>query len=431
MKRTLISFLCVLSFIGLSAQQVLTEDVTEAQSPVNAGLDEVNSVFTPPAILDNNLKSGLTSTCNIEVTYVNFPENARAAMEYAVSIWEKCITSPVQINLVAKWEDLPQSELAHGKPSLFYRNFKGTPQENVFYPVALVEKLAGKAYNNADEADITCSFNKSKPWYFRTDGKTPVTQYDFVTAVMHEIGHGLGISGFFTTENGVGKYSNSSNSPSVYDYYVFNKSNQRIADESLFPIPSAALTKQLTSNSLVFNLSAISSKEENVSIYAPNSWENGLSIYHLEKTDFSAGVPNELMSAHTYKGEAIHNPGAQTLYVLSEIGWGVNAAIIDDETAKSAHNQNQEIFETEKLNVYPNPFSGNLTFDCENTNIESSVDIVITDLMGSTVYRETKYDVKYNPKLKVDLSDIKPGIYMASLTDSNLKTITTKRIIKN
>ena len=60
----------------------------------------------------------------------------------------------------------------------------------------------------------------------------------------------------------------------------------------------------------------------------------------------------------------------------------------------------------------------------------SSVEIKVTDLMGSTVYNETKYDTQFNPKVRVDLSNIKPGIYLASLTDSNLKTI-TKRIIKN
>ena len=50
--------------------------------------------------------------------------------------------------------------------------------------------------------------------------------------------------------------------------------------------------------------------------------------------------------------------------------------------------------------------------------------------MGSTVFHEIMNDIKYNPKLKVDLSSIKPGIYLASLTDANYKTI-TKRIIKS
>jgi hypothetical protein len=412
--------------ISASGQQKLSEDFTEAQSPVNIALEEVNQVFTPPAVSQGNLKSGEINTGNIEVTYVNFPEDAKIAFEYAVSIWERCISSPVTINIHANWVALPENELGHGKPSLFYRNFKGTPQANIYYPIALVEKITGKEYNNANEADITCSFNQSKPWYFGTNGNSPETKYDFVTAVLHEIGHGLGISGFFINENGVAKYSNSSNSPSVYDFFVFNSSHQRIADKLIFPSPSVELTKQLTSNSLVFNYSTENNEEKNATIYAPSTWANGISIYHLKKTDFSLGSPNELMSAHAYKGEAIHNPGTKTLQVLAEIGWTVNEV----ETDLNINTGNDEIVAMESVNIYPNPFSGNLTFDCEKIMDQSSVDILITDLTGKTVYREKMNDIQYNPKLRIDLSSIKPGIYLASLTDTNYKTI-TKRIIKN
>jgi hypothetical protein len=427
MKRTLISILCIVSIFSAQGQQNFTEDITEAQSPVNIGLEEVNQVFTPPAINNENLKSGAINTGNIIVTYVNFPEEAKVAFAYAVSIWEKSIYSPVPINVYANWENLSENILGHGKPSLFYRNFKGTPQANIYYPVALVEKITGKEYNKSGDADITCSFNNSKPWYFGTNGKTPENQYDFVTAVMHEIGHGLGISGFFITENGVAKYSNSSNSPSVYDYYVFNSNEQRVADQTLFPSPSTELTKQLTSNSLIFSYSTETDQVKSASIYAPTTWADGISIYHLKKTNNTVGAPNELMNAHAYKGEAIHNPGSKTLNVLSEIGWSVNLSV-NEEVVNTGINP--DTFANENVNIYPNPFSDNLTFDCENIDNLSSVDIIITDLMGKTVYRETMNDIKYNPKLKIDLSAIKSGIYLASLTDVNYKTI-TKRIIKN
>jgi hypothetical protein len=133
------------------------------------------------------------------------------------------------------------------------------------------------------------------------------------------------------------------------------------------------------------------------------------------------------MNAHAYKGEAIHNPGLQTLHVLSEIGWTVSS-IETDENLNTANNE--AAFTNDNVNIYPNPFTGSLTFDCVNINNQSSVDIMITDLMGKTVFSETLHDIQYNPKLKVDLSAIKPGIYLASLTDTNYKTI-TKRIIKN
>lgn len=426
MKWTIISILCMFVVISASGQQNLTEDFTEAPSPVNMAMDEVNKVFTPPAGISNNLKSGTTTSGNITVTYVNFPEEAKVAFEYAISIWERCIISPVTINIQANWETLSANMLGHGKPSLFYRNFKGTPQANIYYPIALVEKITGREYNSSSEADITCSFNQSKPWYFGTNGKTPETKYDFVTAVLHEIGHGLGISGFFITENGVAHYSNSNNSPSVYDYFVFNSNQQRIANKSIFPSPSVELTKQLTSNSLVFNYSADDNQKSTTTVYAPSTWANGISIYHLKKTQFSAGDSNELMNAQAYKGEAIHNPGANTLQVLSEIGWSVNSI----QTDVNINTVNKDVLAIENVNIYPNPFSGNLTFDCEKMIYQSSVDIIITDLTGKTVYREKINDIKYNPKLKVDLSSIKPGIYLASLTDTNFKTI-TKRIIKN
>jgi len=419
--------LCIVAFSIASGQQNFTEDIAESQTPVNIGLEEVNQVFTPPAVNIENLKSGATNTGNIIVTYVNFPEEAKIAFEYAVSIWEKSIYSPVPINVYANWGNLSENILGHGKPSLFYRNFKGAPQTNIYYPVALVEKITGIEYNKSSEADITCSFNNSKPWYFGTNGKTPANQYDFVTAVMHEIGHGLGISGFFITEKGVAKYSNSSNSPSVYDYYLFNTNQQRVADQTLFPSPSTELTKQLTSNSLIFNYSTENNEAPNATIYAPSTWADGISIYHLKKTDFSVGFPNELMNAHSYKGEAIHNPGINTLHVLAGIGWSVNLSVNEEVVNKGI---DPDKFADKNVNVYPNPFSNNLTFDCESIDNLSSVDIIITDLMGKTVFRETMNDIQYNPKLKVDLSSVKPGIYLASLTDANYKTI-TKRIIKN
>ncbi|HSO87414.1 MAG TPA: T9SS type A sorting domain-containing protein [Draconibacterium sp.] len=427
MKRTLISILCFVTIINAAGQQNYTEDFTDVQSPVNIALEEVNQVFTPPAVNNGSLKSGLTNESEIIVTYINFPEEAKMAFEYAVSIWEQNISSPVPINIHANWDDLSDNLLGHGKPSLFYRNFKGTPQANIYYPVALVEKITGKEYNSSTEADITCTFNKSKPWYFGTNGQTLETQYDFVTAVLHEIGHGLGISGFFIAENGIAKYSNSSNSPSVYDYFVFNTNQQRIADKTLFPSPSAELTKQLTSNSLVFNYSTETNETTDASIYAPSTWTNGVSIYHLIKTDNSVGSPNELMNAHAYKGEAIHNPGVKTLHVLSEMGWSVKSATTDQNVSTG---NDEELFASENLNIYPNPFSSNLTFECGNFNNQTSVDITITDLTGKIVYREKMTGIQYNPKLKVDLSAIKSGIYLASLTDENYKTI-TKRIIKN
>ena len=52
------------------------------------------------------------------------------------------------------------------------------------------------------EQDIITSFNShaAVDWYFGTDGNTPSRRRDFVSVVLHEIGHGLGFISFATVD---------------------------------------------------------------------------------------------------------------------------------------------------------------------------------------------------------------------------------------
>ena len=292
-------------------------DAIVAESPINIASEKVNKLFVaPPAAFSNRLKSAGAVDTKIEVTYEGFPQEAKRAFEYAVSIWENLVTSPVPIKVLAKWKNLEGSVLALSRPGTFHIDFDGAPLSNVYYPVALAEKLSGKEINNG-EADIICSFNNAYSWYFGTDGNTPVSQYDFVSSVLHEITHGLGVSGFLKENGGNGFFNNNSNLPSIYDYYIFNSRNQQISDKSLFNSPSADLHHQLTSNELKFFRPK---EEEGLTVdwlYAPTVWREGASIYHLKGTGYDHG----LMTPFASKGEAIHNPGENTMQILSEMGW--------------------------------------------------------------------------------------------------------------
>ena len=143
MRWTLISLLCI-TVINAFGQKTLSENIIQGTSPINIGLDEVHKLFVPPTTENSLLKSGMSKECNINVTYVNFPEKAKAAFEYAVTIWEQNISSPVPINILAKWETLNATELANCQASTFQKNFSAAPLTNVYYPIALVEKLMGK-----------------------------------------------------------------------------------------------------------------------------------------------------------------------------------------------------------------------------------------------------------------------------------------------
>ena len=411
-----------LILIGLStwAQESVTLD---DYSLINVATEEVNEVYYSPEAA-GNLKSG-SKGCEINVTYTNFTEEAKAAFEYAISIWEENIVSSVPINIHANMDNIGAGVLGLGKPGNFLRNFKSTPLSNVYYPVALAEKISGKEQNKSTDADITCTFNSTMSWYYGTDGKTPSTKYDFVSAVLHEIGHGMGFAGFFKSENGVGLFSNSSNLPSVYDYYIFNQNNQRLADKDMFPSPSHELTRQLTSNALVINYETEIQETGAATIYAPSAWTSGVSIYHLKKVN--ANDPAELMGAYAYKGEAKHNLGKNTLQVLSEIGWGEKSA----QVATSIFTANDDdLLANASVNVFPNPCNDVLNISFPATDADTQVTIEVISLTGKTVFRENWNDAGFNPEKRIDLSSIESGIYLVQTTDENAKKFTNK-IIKN
>lgn len=315
MKRTLWAGLIVAVTYSVQAQKINIFAEAHSESVVNIASEESNKKYVAPPAQFNRLKSAKSGKSEINVTYVDFPEEARQAFEYAVSIWEGLIASAVPVKILATWGDVEDNILALGRPATFYMNFESTPLADVYYPVALAEKLAGKDINPG-QPDIFCNFSNTYPWYFGLDGNAPETRYDFVTAVLHEIAHGLGFSGFFKDNGEMGFFDNGNNLPSVYDYYIFNEGNQQLADQSVFFRPSIELHQQLTSEKLKFFQPAYADEINNPIgwVYAPPVWKDGESIYHLT-------TGNGLMGTFALKGQAIHNPGNEVLEILSELGW--------------------------------------------------------------------------------------------------------------
>lgn len=318
--RLFVILILILLSVGSSwGQELWKKQGIKLPAPVCYASHEVHQSFIKPGFQNDLLKSGNLKKATIEVTYIGFSPEAQTAFEYAVELWRNLIYSPVPIRIRASMLSLNKSVLGSSSPADYYKNFNSTQIWNCYYPVALVEKMLGEQINSKDDYEIVASFNKDlSNWYFGTDGKTPPNQYDFVSTVMHELAHGLGYSGFFYTDRGRGGYGDDGLS-AAFDQYVENKSGQRLVNSSLFTNPSIALYQNLTSGWLEFDTRLLSGPTPR--LYAPSVWDSGSSIYHLNESTFPAGDQNSLMTPFSGTGEAVHDPGPNTLAMLFELGW--------------------------------------------------------------------------------------------------------------
>ncbi len=286
------------------------------------------------------VKNGRTNaTSTIEVQYSGFSEEAKTAFQFAVDIWESLIISDVPIRINASWAVSSNSNNLGSATSDEARNFEGAPLKDVWYPIPIAEKLARKSLNSENSFDIIANFNAGRDdWYFETDGNTPSGQFDLVTIVLHEIGHGLGFRASMFVFNGNGNWGTGdlNGDPIIFDTKLENSTGQELLDENLFPNNSSELADQLTGNSIVFN-SPIAFAETNglPRIYAPQPYNPGSSISHLDENNYS-GTVNSLMTPFAAPSEAMHDPGPLTLFMFADMGWVHtfidHEALVDQET---------------------------------------------------------------------------------------------------
>ena len=278
----------------------------------------IQSYISDPSVFQKLKKSGARiKNANINVDYINFPAGAETAFEYAVSIWETLISSPVAINVTAVWTNLSSGTLGAAGPSFWTSNFNGAPKFNIYYPGPIAEKLAKADLNGTNEPDIVAQFNSSINWYFQTNGIPGQSQYDFVTVVLHELGHGLGFTSTFDVDFGIGRYGEFTDGiPFPYDLFIENNVLENLYQN--FDSPSDELASQLTNNNVFINTPSSTAKSQ---LYAPIPFNDGSSIAHLNPTANPQGTENSLMRPFINVNEVNHDPGPVVNNIFKDLGW--------------------------------------------------------------------------------------------------------------
>lgn len=260
----------------------------------------------------------------------------RAATEQ----WAALLDSPVEIVLQAGFEPFPDDQcdsdsgtLAAAGPATFFAAFDNAPDDNTFYPVALANALAGRDlaenlpdifadFNGAVDSDPNCLSNAR--FYYGFDHAGANNTIDFYNVVMHELGHGFGVT------NGVDE---SGEAPRegffiVYDRLLFDNSQNRFwTDMTVAQRQDSAVN---TGNVVITgSQSAAGAADRGLSngngidangrplIYAPNPYEQGSSIAHWD----TEAEPSLLMEPFAARSVRVNRGVDLTACLLADLGW--------------------------------------------------------------------------------------------------------------
>ncbi len=255
------------------------------------------------------------------------------AFQFAANLWGACINSPVTILVNATMDPLSctanSAVLGSAGATTVHRDFTNAPVANTWYPQALANSLAGFDLSGAN-ADISASFNinigttgclESLSWYLGVDGKAPAGTIDFVTVVLHEIGHGLGFQTFVSLSTGakfVGRDDtymlNLEHHGATPSDYPSMTDAQRVAASIADPNLHWTGTNGVTEASAILTGGFLNG---HVQMHGPNPNQPGSSVSHFS----TALTPSELMEP-SYTGPD-HSVGL-TLPVYQDIGWSIN-----------------------------------------------------------------------------------------------------------
>ena len=317
--------LCLLVFSGVHAQKM--EKIPGVQVVCPADFSDKHTHISAPIESSTVFQSRMqaAATAEFEVTFgpqAQANPQVIAAFQFALDIWAQEIVSSVPIKVFAEFATLGPGVLASAGPTFLVRNFPNAPQQDVNYPIALANALAGEVLLPDEEFDLVVNLGNSIDWYFGTDGNTPAGQFDFVTVALHEAGHGLGFTTSRNVTGGIGTIR-SNGIPSVFSLFMVDGEGDQLLD---FPDPSAQLGDALTGGDLFVNgMFARAGLGGNLpELYAPPIYRPGSSTAHWDEDAYPPGDPNSLMTPFGGRAESNFNIGDITRGHFKDMGWVLN-----------------------------------------------------------------------------------------------------------
>ena len=150
-------------------------------------------------------------------------DQRKIVYQFAADLWGSTLTANVDVRVGASFAALTctsTSATLGSAGAWWVWQDPAFPVPGAWYHQALANQIAGENLNitsgnpdyvDPDDIEIGSQFNANlgqpnclagSGWYYGLDGNTPAGMISFLDVVMHEIGHGLGFSGFINKTTG-------------------------------------------------------------------------------------------------------------------------------------------------------------------------------------------------------------------------------------
>lgn len=361
MKRSLFlysSVLALMLFTDAQSQQIdmsqlLYKPAPDAHDVCTINPTDHNAFFylTPDESLLNLMNKSQGSI--FEVDYIsdtegkcesaNWPEEAVNAFEYALGIWALHIHSAIPLKVRATWQDFETNDdrvtLGGAAPTQIVQ-VTGVGLPNTWYSIAHLTALSGEPIrelidnlNHDIRVNMNCNFER---WYFGTDGSTPENLIDFVTVVLHEIGHGIGFIGSLESEeSNFAKWGRGDPPrPIIFDRFAVDGSFNDLIDTNIYGNPSTDLFEAITGKrdgifleGPELNQTLEGETAERARLFSPSEYLRGSTYSHFDQSTFT-NTPNSLMRPSIDRATAIHTPGPLFCGFLRDMEWPLGEACL-------------------------------------------------------------------------------------------------------
>jgi hypothetical protein len=258
------------------------------------------------------------------------------AFQHAANLWAACLFSNTVIVIDAQMDPLfctaGAAVLGSAGATTVHRDFAGAPKAATWYCQALANSLAG-ADLAPGTADVNATFNSDIDnnnnclnginWYYGLDASPPGADIDFVTVVLHEIGHGIGFQTFqgsngawfagFQDAYGCLMYHQGNVPPDYPSMAQAQRGACNIGDPNLVFDGGCAIIEALATLSAGLN-------NGRPRLHGPNPYQGGSSLSHWSP----ALAPNQLMEPF-YAGPD-HTVDLD-LQLLKDTGWVLDKTV--------------------------------------------------------------------------------------------------------